>query len=820
MFTVYLRGLHRPDAKALPFTEATPLAALRLALKHAGLTDAEPVLKWEGSDQLAALDMDFHDGRSPIHMDNLPCFAVPSAAITWRTHGGGLRLIYSASDPFTAGDLASLSAFSLKPYCPGATFETLDHCRHPAYPRGEQRCGEVHDTGGDGSCGRAVDVARGIMAEYREPNEDQVEEWLADAGMERGKRYPHERCPIEPSNHGRNDPVVVLDYGVYCHRCAATGSGFASWGRLVGGEVTATNRLRLAVRGKSHWAHAKHVVAAETGWTGGMAKELYGALLKAQHVAPLPRTVDKDGTSVPNPALTAAGKLVDMALSNRVQIVRGNGCWLQNDLATPVREAGLSDIFTGFAAVHFPGDKGRLQVDTVRRGELRGAHDLSTYGFPAVTPIHGVDLAGAGSLIGADVADIRVSVPAKRYPFKYVPPAERLISYGPYESHFDTYFPGVNLDAVRLLIGALAFAQTRTGEAPMIFISGQSGAAKTRHAELAVVACGVPPVSIAFTLNSERLKQAYGDASRRGGLAIFNEMGKHLGKSRAESSDVVAALNSLCVGELYHALYVGPVAIDVAVPVVMTDTFVPDAFNGEIQLGRRVVVVPLGAGLNSRTGQDGKPLDWRATSTQNGASGILDWRTASADNAKACDCLVSDTIDRLQTLPQKTFHSYAATLGFATLAERAVEDDGCDHDAVYRELFDAACSHDPLTNVPGSHFRTDRGWLVFNPSDDLPLARSYLKAVGLEDVQFGIGYRHPATADTRIQKLAGQQWGQILGVAGVELDVEPHGKQIGLRFRLGPRTGCRAKVAKFNGEIVNCANRAKPCGTGPETAAA
>src|SRR5262249_18295134 len=66
-------------------------------------------------------------------------------------------------------------------------------------------------------------------------------------------------------------------------------------------------------------------------------------------------------------------------------------------------------------------------------------------------------------------------------------------------------FPGVNLDYVRLIIGALAFSQAVWGEPPQIFAAGQSRSAKTTNAELAAPAVGGAPRLARFTPNPARL---------------------------------------------------------------------------------------------------------------------------------------------------------------------------------------------------------------------------------------------------------------------------------------------------------------------------
>jgi len=113
---------------------------------------------------------------------------------------------------------------------------------------------------GDASCG--VTDLRAALLREREAgtaHPDAVQAWLAAHGMEKGVRYPHEKCPWSPSPSHSNDSVEAYDYGVTCYRCHQR----ISWAALVAGSVDAEPipAVRMALE-LVHWEHAQWVLAA------------------------------------------------------------------------------------------------------------------------------------------------------------------------------------------------------------------------------------------------------------------------------------------------------------------------------------------------------------------------------------------------------------------------------------------------------------------------------------------------------------------------------------------------------------------------------
>jgi hypothetical protein len=199
----------------------------------------------------------------------------------------------------------------------------------------------------------------------------------------------------------------------------------------------------------------------------------------------------------------------------------------------------------------------------------------------------------------------------------------------------------------------------------------------------------------------------------------------------------------------------------------LADTFLPPIFRESAQLARRVVHADLGAG--------GCTEDWRSISGE-----IVGWRSAYAGfHRPSADGLLSEVRDFLWPgngkLGPRTFHEAAERLGFPTLDKASAD---LDPNADLLDLFDAVCT---ATDASHSRWRGP-GWKVFRAEDGTPLAAAW----------------RACTEDGDVQRVTGARWPLVLGKAGVELDYSPHGRQIGLRFRIG----APGKSAVLNGDIA------------------
>src|SRR5687767_11537600 len=147
-YTVLVRGRQDSPSTARPYVGRSPRDAFDRALDDTTLTVDEPIMSWHSLDDVAAIDVDYHDGSVPE-----PAWLLDSAKrveprpnLYWVTHGGGLRLIYFADrgGSFTAHELALLAMIHIAPRFGGATgIEIKTDTRHPKYKRGRERAGDV-----------------------------------------------------------------------------------------------------------------------------------------------------------------------------------------------------------------------------------------------------------------------------------------------------------------------------------------------------------------------------------------------------------------------------------------------------------------------------------------------------------------------------------------------------------------------------------------------------------------------------------------------------------------------------------------------------
>src|SRR5438876_452790 len=106
MAQVRIRGLKRLR------NEAQTAASFANALKITNYTSPELVIEWDGLDQLAAVDVDWHDEYKPTGLLSDILRLPVQPRWSWITHGQGVRLIYEAQGALTAEEIAVLSSMT------------------------------------------------------------------------------------------------------------------------------------------------------------------------------------------------------------------------------------------------------------------------------------------------------------------------------------------------------------------------------------------------------------------------------------------------------------------------------------------------------------------------------------------------------------------------------------------------------------------------------------------------------------------------------------------------------------------------------------
>jgi hypothetical protein len=754
-FIVRTRGKHQRKDEATEHTAATPLEAVDLALRcthHPA--DSEPVAWWEGTDQLASADADFHGERKFAERDLRSAgFIEPYPLRLWVSHGGGVKTVHTAVGVLDADEAAALwlLGFLSKFGQGGCTgVEVKSSFFLPWYSRDKLKCSEVEERD-FGSSDSSEALGRLLGGKYAGADEGARDSWLAENGLELSRTYPHNVCPIDPAHASHGDPVWMGEFGVYCHSCDARGvvhpgcrrAGFVPYGVLAGrGGYSEPGLVRSAAWGWVHFDQAQYYMRHE-GVPDKLAELVYRAAVKAVHAGEL---------SDPERKEPAAAKLDGVFRGRSTHMVNvDGGVWVESDDLRTVVGRGLAKRVKGLPALLCTNHKGRIVIsDGPRAGRLLDGQNLNDLGYFPLTVLHGVDMWGGRLSSDPTVKDGKVRAVSEADP-----PFRRHPGYtlAQAKEHVSRQFPGINFAYLDLLLFAKAFAQRGLPEPPTMYVVGQSASGKTQTIHLAGE-IGLCPVTLVNPCKDEqRFRQQIGAAARRSDIILMDEITK-------KHPDLLPSLEGMILevkgGMPYHELYVGTRKVNSCPAIVLADTDMLPWYRCDIQTARRTILVELGAGC---VGQK----DWRTTCSGGTVHG---WRKAWGEfNLAAADTYLAHAVERVRGFD--TFQAAAASLGFRLMSEKA---DDCDPNFELKVLFKAVCEATPAekdTNFKGP------GWVVFRLDDSShPVRDAWIKCVGEREQDR--------------QRMTAAQWGVILGVPGVEMDIHDHGRRRGVRFRLGP----------------------------------
>lgn len=793
-FEVKLYGKLTPG-RVKVFSHVNPVDAIREALEYRTCADTEPLLKVEDTDAAAFLDVDWHYPDPAHRLTNEQAAELEKRLpirprVWWRTHGGGFRGVYVATPFLTAGEQVAMVVAWVRhePQRVSGGWTRIERVPtetafkditfHPMYERaGGVMCGQVC-IWGEPTVPAHVEVITGpILGTVVGVSDDERDAYLEESELQIGQSYPHSRCPIDPFHASHEKPVFVGDFGIECKSCLSYGKtcdggtrpGWVPWARLVHPDklIRRENLTLNAVRHFAHWTHAQHVLRHTLGVVGREGRHLYAALVKLYHRdKPAPEVVDQ---------------LTRMMFLN-IPAVRIAGGWAwADDVSTRIDDKGLSLVNSMPAALH-PTHSARkkqweLKPDGIKSSRLKSNGCVADLGYPTVDPLIGIDLLRRIGQEGGAARSVPMLVEADP-PFAYRRPAERdrLANSPIWWDVLERNFPGHNRPLLKLLIAAKAFAQKGGSEPIRIFISGQSGAAKSTHVRLAAELCGersrVPMLSV--DENDERFRRMYSELSLSASFILTDE----IKKAKRPAREQVSVLLSLTSSTQVHALYKGKVSFGRPAVHTLCDTAPPDEFRTEVQIARRLIHAPLGAGIQGGANK----VDWEATCD---GGDVFGWRARMGGKyAEYADALVSEVMDEVRTHIQRggNFKQYAATLGFFPLNNDGAADADSDPNADAVELFKVVITH---PEHPGcSRWRGNVGWRVFEKAGATPLATAYAALVG---------------GDRDEQAIDGRQWGHVLQAPGMECDREQHGQKIAVRFRVGK---VRTKGVKYNRDAL------------------
>jgi hypothetical protein len=733
----WIRPLYESEEKSKQYEN------IHDALADSSWNECNPYIYWRDKDTLAAVDMDVSTPIDRIerildHLNPVPSYA-------WLTHGGGLRLMYTPERDFTASEVASIAILNLAATQTYDALELKYGTRHPLYLKDNLRCGPVLKL-----TQKLNDTA--VSRWYRQYNATDKEalEYLANKGLELGKRYDHTHCPIAPSTSGRGNPVCVNDTGIFCFVCQAHGiqNGFVPYAALMGG--SSGTLLLKCVEKFTHYEHARFIIENKFGVSGEVGRLAYTAAMKLYH-----------GTDARIAMANTAGK----------NLIRFNRRWT-NTNGEAYKE--VAPILETLPVSWKPTPSG-LKLDKSVVTILQQNFDLSDYGYPHLTPIIGCMIHGQHiqSVKTNEIPIIlQTETLARDNMLKYRP--RYLRHHMPIEDawkYVEDVFPGVSRNLIYLLIAAKGCMEAAVAMPPMIFITGPTGTSKSGSVLLAASICGDNNTEVVWNPNVDRIRQAIADGRDMGSYVTFNEIIKESGKtSPLQAMDFIL---NLTPGSVSHKMYVGPVKLGSLPVFVWTDTEIPHDIKNDAQLSRRLTHVQLTT-----------ELDWKRTLKLSGVGRIEHFRTHSEQYADASNAILSHVIDTYFR-ESSTFEEIADELGYNTLL---TQNDGDDY---LRYFFKLVCKA-PDANETEQHRWGGRGWKKIQQDGGGELPQVW---TALSDISTTGRF-------TTSRKVSERDWQRVVNATEpLVCEVKPHGSTcVGVRFISAVRTKREYRV---NAELLN-----------------
>lgn len=681
---IFVRGLteKRND-------EAQQFESFESALDCRTIMAAEPLIVWDGTDRLCALDVDFHhepdyEKRPGLDRLNGAFGAVaPAPKWCWVTHGRGFRFMYETMGGFDANELAAVAAVRIAQLEPLATVELKSATRHPRYPNVLGRlCSEVQVRIPSTDC-RAI----AGWSEGREGVDSAaIETWLDEHDYEKGGRYEHNKCPVDPTRESHGTPVVIYENGIYCYGCAGHGvrrgtkaAGWFPYEVFLG--HPSASIISRCVENLTHWEHARFILQAHHSLPEPILRGAYGAMCKERY---------------PNDLRLAS------VFNAGQDVVRFHKRWgtLEGETFNNTSAQPILAKLPGCQYVE-PAQgqrKAQIKVDAEKVARFVQTTSLERQGYPHLKPVWGIPIGGHW-LPSRYKYEIALFKGPGRMP-RYVPSAQRSSILEAWNM-IQQGFPGVDRRAVELLIAAKGCVEMDGTWPPFIFIYGPTSSSKTASTLLAAAIAGDSVHSVPCISDDQRIRAAIAAAKESGTYCVFNEAVKDGLRRKIGKAEAMEFALGLTADSLSWKNYVGPIEMGTLPVLIWTDTFIPQEVKEHAQLARRIISVHLA----------GK-VDWH-TSMRESSIGKAEWLRMAPDTKfiDAADTILSDVIDRFFKAPM-TFEEIANRLGFYTL-ERS--DEAAIQTAEMKAFFDLvqACPN-----------KRD-GWSVFDINGSSSLSQTW-----------------------------------------------------------------------------------------------
>ena len=738
------------DPRARTVSLAT-LADFGPEMQRAEDLPPDAIVEWDDL-RLSYIDI---DTTKPFHSreaERIAALIQPSPVWWHQSRSGGMHLYYLSAGGFEARDLAAIgAAWILQRQFNGVHRVELKRVtRHPAQTGNPWR-----------ACAPSSDLSH-VLAWLRcdasaDPDTESV---LAAMGWEIGQRFPHTECPIDPRATSKGDnPVVIMDRGVYCHVCAGLGQtattngteGFVPYSHWVSGGLR--SHLQQCVKNLTHWSHARVVFLQQLNMPELIAKACYRVMLSLWHGRDDPRLES---------VFTAGDRLY-----------RRKGYWQFNDNTKLKTQTGKR-ILAALPAVQ--NSKG--EVIGERLDLFTQECDLSDYGYAPLDVVHGVKIWGHKLEYNDNrIATVAFTGPEERRP-RYLTERQGRLGRDETRKVYEKHFPRLPYAYLQLLIAARGIAEGGQGMPPFVYCWGSSGAGKTQTIHLAASTIGERATEVPWDRDNRTFRMGILDCVANGTYCVINEIRKSSARVRMSIDLALEPLLNLTADSVSHLMYHGPAKLGRVPVVVMTETTAPMTLLRCEQLVRRLVNVRLTHRL--------------AWDTSVGAD-VARFREISAEANLAANSLLSWIIDDFFSEPL-TFFEIAEKLGFEKMEDYAADETNI------RELligfFHAVCNAPEALPVDQQRWG-GRGWRVVNSN----MANKEGISADLDSLYLAMADAGDFTTSTRLLET---DWSALLGLPPeppVECQIKPvsasHRNLVGLRFRCGH---------KYNGEILADAN--------------
>lgn len=546
----------------------------------------EPDTKFEwpksSLSDLSVLDLDFHalTGQKPTdnELDELGDSLSPVPYLWWKTQGGGLHATYLALPhaPYTAEELAvgAAAALYVNPIvvrC-GGTLEILASSRHPLSLQKGKACGPLRFPGAGPddvfTCLQRFSVAGAT--------DEEIGDVMDELGYVFGQRLDHSHCLIDPGHASKSpNPVLVGEHGLFCYSCAGRdGNGFMSWNfvRQKNGMSISQNDegtpIRRAVEQLVHFNHFNYLI-------GALAPEihprfrrpLYSALLKRAHLN---------------------SPLIQRAFTD-FSYVRGKTEWLHADSLLPVgRDLNTTDVSVLASTVEVVEAQDGPEIHPKINALSVHTNNGNIPGWTPIQPMRHVPLFSKFNIPSA----LRGSVLCRAH----LPPdgvaylaRDKRIPMEEAEKWIDHIFPGISFTYMKALMVAGGCAEAGEGPVPILWATGQTGAAKTSTLKLVLGMLGEPYQQIS-SAPDDRMDQMFGESITLSRFVAFDDFAK-------KPEDFIrfqAFFTRLSrEGFSYHKLHHGLRTIPVNSALILTDWKLPVSYTNQPQFARRAHLIRL-----------------------------------------------------------------------------------------------------------------------------------------------------------------------------------------------------------------------------------